>query len=1108
MSIRVALHHKTHYQYKKPISIFPQVVRLRPAPHARTPIHAYSLKIQPGDHFINWMQDPFGNYQARLVFPEKADKFTVEVDLVAEMTVINPFDFFLEEYADEYPFKYTEELKSELLPYLQIKEDGNLLKSLISKLDLTKRRTVDFLVYINQIVHSEVGYIIRMEPGVQTSEETLILKKGSCRDSAWLLVQMLRHIGLAARFTSGYLIQLVPDVKAIDGPSGTTVDFTDLHAWTEVYLPGAGWVGLDPTSGLFAGEGHIPLACTPNPSSAAPIAGGIEKGAEAELQFEMSVTRIEEEQRVTKPYTEEVWNKIYALGQKVDKDLKDNDVRLTMGGEPTFVSVSDMDGAEWNTDALGPTKKNYAIELFNKLKDKFASGPLLHYGQGKWYPGESLPRWALSCYWRKDGKAIWNDPNLIADERVKGKYTSEDAERFIRRLTTHLAVTDEHVAPGFEDVYYYLWKEGTLPVNVDPFKRNLKDTEERKTLRRVLEAGLGTTAGFVLPIKWDWLSRVWRSGKWHIKRDRLYLLPGDSPMGFRLPLSSLPHSESYFYEEEPSSFARPAQLENFYDKVTKRHQAYVKNEKKSEGINSELDALYKKYAENRNLNLKEDSWEMVRTALCVEPRNGNLHIFLPPTYHAEEYLDLVSSVELTASELGIPVLIEGYLPPYDVRLQRFQITPDPGVIEVNVHPTEDWETLVKNTEILYEEAHLTRLGTEKFMLDGRHTGTGGGNHITLGGVTPSDSPLLRKPDLLRSLLSYWNNHPSLSYLFSGLFVGPTSQAPRMDEARHESLNELEIAFKELDRNTFTPLWLVDRLFRNLLTDLTGNTHRAEFCIDKLYSPDSSTGRLGILEMRAFEMPPHTRMSLAQMLLIRSLVSKFWNEPYKRPLLRHGTILHDKYLLPHFIWEDFKEVILDLNDTGYEFDPNWYKVFLDFRFPIFGTVQSGDIKLEIRMAIEPWLVLGEEGIQGGTARYVDSSLERVQVRVFGMTGKRHIITCNGRPVPIQPTGVNGEFVGGVRYRAWQPPSALHPTIPIHAPIVFDVVDTWNNRAVGGCTYFVAHPGGRGYTTFPVNSNEAESRRFTRFTPFGHTPNTLNILSEELNPEFPYTLDLRK
>jgi transglutaminase-like putative cysteine protease len=323
MSIRVALHHKTHYQYKKPISIFPQVVRLRPAPHARTPIHAYSLKIQPGDHFINWMQDPFGNYQARLVFPEKADKFTVEVDLVAEMTVINPFDFFLEEYADEYPFKYTEELKSELLPYLQIKEDGNLLKSLISKLDLTKRRTVDFLVYINQIVHSEVGYIIRMEPGVQTSEETLILKKGSCRDSAWLLVQMLRHIGLAARFTSGYLIQLVPDVKAIDGPSGTTVDFTDLHAWTEVYLPGAGWVGLDPTSGLFAGEGHIPLACTPNPSSAAPIAGGIEKGAEAELQFEMSVTRIEEEQRVTKPYTEEVWNKIYALGQKVDKDLKD-----------------------------------------------------------------------------------------------------------------------------------------------------------------------------------------------------------------------------------------------------------------------------------------------------------------------------------------------------------------------------------------------------------------------------------------------------------------------------------------------------------------------------------------------------------------------------------------------------------------------------------------------------------------------------------------------------------------------------------------------------------------------------------------------------------------
>lgn len=380
--------------------------------------------------------------------------------------------------------------------------------------------------------------------------------------------------------------------------------------------------------------------------------------------------------------------------------------------------------------------------------------------------------------------------------------------------------------------------------------------------------------------------------------------------------------------------------------------------------------------------------------------------------------------------------------------------------------------------------------------------------MTFGGATPSDSPVLRRPDLLKSMLGYWLNHPSLSYMFSGLFVGPTSQAPRVDEARFEHINELEIAFKELDKHSYTPPWLVDRIFRNLLVDVTGNTHRTEFCIDKLYSPDSSSGRLGLVEMRAFEMPPHSRMSLAQMLLIRGLISKFWEHPYNYPLLKHGNILHDKFLLPHFIWTDFLDVITDLNDFGYNFDEHWYRVFQDFRFPLLGTVQSGDIHLELRTAIEPWFVLGEEGIIGGTARYVDSSVERIQVRVFGMTDKRHVVTCNGRQLPLQPTGTNGEFVAGIRYRAWQPYSALHPTIPVHTPLTIDVVDTWNGKSVGGCKYYVSHPGGRHYTTFPVNANEAESRRYARFIPFGHTPGRVQIPPVEINPEFPYTLDLRK
>lgn len=1107
MSIRVKLHHKTQYNYDKDITIFPQVIRLRPAPHTRTPIHSYSLRIAPEKYFINWMQDPFGNYEARIVFLEKADHFKIEVDLVAEMTVINPFDFFLEESAENFPFVYDELLKKELAPYLEVNEDSDLLKNYISQIDISKRRVVDFLVDVNQKLQGDIGYIIRMEPGIQSCDETLTLRKGSCRDSAYLMVQVLRHLGLAARFTSGYLIQLVPDQKAIDGPTGPKEDFTDLHAWTEVFLPGAGWVGLDPTSGLFAGEGHIPLACTPNPSSAAPVTGGIEMGTESTLDFEMTVERILEEPRVTKPYTEEEWNKILELGNKVDRDLNGRDVRLTMGGEPTFVSVDDMDGAEWNTEALGPTKKNYAINLLNRLVKHFGSDQLLHYGQGKWYPGESLPRWALTCLWRKDGKPVWKNHSYFADERYTGKSTAGDAYNFILKLTERLAITDKYVTPGYEDVYYYLWKEGTLPVNVDPFKTNLKDEEERKRLRVLLERGLDTITGYALPLRWDWQRQRWETGKWHLKRERMYLIPGDSPMGYRLPLNSIPHTENTFIEEEVSTFATPAPLKDFHTKAESRYQNFVRSGKPSTAGLNTIGAKYYRRS-NSELDLESPNWELVRTSLCVEARNGNLYVFIPPVYHLDEYLDLIASIELTCEDLNLPVLIEGYLPPYDMRVQKFQITPDPGVIEVNIHPASDWESMVKNTDILYEEARFARLSTEKFMVDGRHTGTGGGNHVTFGGATPSDSPVLRRPDLLKSMLGYWLNHPSLSYMFSGLFVGPTSQAPRVDEARFEHINELEIAFKELDKHSYTPPWLVDRIFRNLLVDVTGNTHRTEFCIDKLYSPDSSSGRLGLVEMRAFEMPPHSRMSLAQMLLIRGLISKFWEHPYNYPLLKHGNILHDKFLLPHFIWTDFLDVITDLNDFGYNFDEHWYRVFQDFRFPLLGTVQSGDIHLELRTAIEPWFVLGEEGIIGGTARYVDSSVERIQVRVFGMTDKRHVVTCNGRQLPLQPTGTNGEFVAGIRYRAWQPYSALHPTIPVHTPLTIDVVDTWNGKSVGGCKYYVSHPGGRHYTTFPVNANEAESRRYARFIPFGHTPGRVQIPPVEINPEFPYTLDLRK
>ena len=1094
MSIHIALHHVTHYRYARAVELGPQIVRLRPAAHSRTRVLSYSLKVAPENHFINWQQDPQGNYLARLVFPEKTDELRIEVDLVAEMAVFNPFDFFLEPYAEKIPFTYAREEHHELQPYLEKLPLTPRFQAYLDSIDRTPVPAIDFLVNLNQRLANDINYLIRMEPGIQTPEFTLDSASGSCRDSAWLLVQLLRHLGLAARFVSGYLIQLKADVEALDGPSGTDVDFTDLHAWCEVYLPGAGWVGLDATSGLFAGEGHIPLACSPDPSSAAPISGLVEP-CETEFSHEMSVERIWEAPRVTKPYTEAQWLEIQALGRQIDADLIAEDVRLTMGGEPTFVSIDDRDGSEWNTAALGPKKRVLSAELFQRMRKHYAPQGIVHFGQGKWYPGEQLPRWSLNCFWRRDGEPVWRNNALIADENQDYGTDSETAGRFLRSVAERLKLPARYVFPAYEDNFYYLWRENALPQNVSAEDSRLGDELERKRLSKVFSQGLDKVIGHVLPLARTAADEHWQSGRWYLRDEHCRLVPGDSPLGYRLPLASQPWVKAAEYP-----YIHPTDFNQDFADLPNRADIEGKLGSLSEQQN--LDA-------ERPPKIDESADWLTRTALSAEARGGRLYLFMPPLQSLEAYLELVAAIEATAEELHCPVLLEGYEPPSDPRLANFRITPDPGVIEVNVQPSSSWDELVERTEFLYEQARLTRLTTEKFMIDGRHTGTGGGNHFVLGGATPGDSPFLRRPDLLRSLLSYWHNHPSLSYLFSGLFIGPTSQAPRVDEARNDSLYELEIAFSQMPApGEECPPWLVDRLLRNLLIDVTGNTHRAEFCIDKLYSPDGATGRLGLLELRAFEMPPHARMSLAQQLLLRALVARFWREPYApAKLARWGTELHDRFMLPHFIEQDFADVIVELNAAGYPLRAEWFAAHLEFRFPKVGDYAVSGIELELRQALEPWHVLGEEGAAGGAVRYVDSSLERLQLKVTGLPPQRYMLTCNGVPVPLQPTGRIGEFVAGVRYRAWQPFNALQPTIPVHAPLVFDILDTWMQRSLGGCEYHVAHPGGRNYETLPVNANEAESRRLSRFFRIGHSPGKLAVPALTLNDELPMTLDLR-
>ena len=752
LSVIAALRHVTKYRYDQPAELGPQVIRLRPAPHCRTRIPSYSLKVTPANHFLNWQQDPHGNWLARLVFPERTTELTITVDLTADMAVINPFDFFVEPYAEKLPLAYAEDLAADLAPYRQVEDDGPLLQKAFEALRPDGRGTVEFLVELNAGIQRDVRYLVRMEPGVQTPDETLSLGSGSCRDSAWLLVQLVRKLGLAARFVSGYLIQIKADIDPVHGPRGTDSDFTDLHAWAEVCIPGAGWVGLDATSGLLCGEGHLPLAAAPHHRSCAPISG-VASAVATEFDFEMEVTRLADDIRITRPFEDADWQALDALGERVEADLQAGDVRLTLGGEPTFVSAEDFQAAEWNTDASGPTKPAMADELIQRLKARFGPGGLLHFGQGKWYPGEPLPRWAFGLYWRRDGLPVWRGLARPAsvDRRAP---TGADAAALLERLADRLGVDANNILGAHEDPLHWIKIESDLPAGVT--LDDIDQEGDRVRLRRALEGGLSKALGFVLPLRRaqfkgegdGWLSEAWR-----FRRGRMHLLAGTSPIGLRLPLARLP-------DVDPDDFPYITPLDPYEDRAQL----------------PSFDDLYRASARGPATPTPPGAKApAVRTAVCAEPRDGVVYIFMPPLARLEDYLALTAHIEAAAGDL--PIRIEGYPPPDDVRMALLKVTPDPGVIEVNVQPSANWREAVAITTGVYEDARATRLGADKFMIDGRHTGTGGGAHVVLGGASPADSPFLRRLDLLKSLLLCWQRHPSLSYFFSGLFIGPTSQAP-------------------------------------------------------------------------------------------------------------------------------------------------------------------------------------------------------------------------------------------------------------------------------------------------------------------------------------------
>lgn len=1087
--MRVRVKHETTYLYPNAATFGPHLIRLRPAGHTKAQVLSYNLDVSP-ECSLWWVRDPWNNLVARATFgPDvRARELRIAVDLVLNIQPVNPFDFTIDDRCEKVPTTYPDGLDRELAPFLAPTPVGPGLAALLEKVPF-EGKLVDFLVALNQAVSKSVNYTIRTEVGIQTTEETLKKRSGSCRDSAVVLVDALRARGLAARFVSGYLVQLADEGIIPDQAKGIDHDAVDLHAWAEVYVPGGGWIGLDGTSGLWCGEGHIPLAATVNAEAAAPVTGTASWGeGETGFEFAMSVTRLGHETRPRVPYTEEMWQDIVSAGKAIDASIADQGLVMTSGGEPTWTSRRDPEKPEWITEALGETKWMQALELINELSLRLAHGICPMRRMGKLYPGESLPRWIMEMIWRKDGVPIWKRAELRATQKPKDDPKADialldTAERFAELVAGRLGVR-AHVQPAYEDPWHFIMQEENLPDDVDPLKADLESSEDRRRLARVLGRGLGQPVGYVLPV--HHVDDRWIGAEWTFRRGQMFLTPGDFPMGLRMPLDRIGGTPF----EAPVKDVTAVEEELPADPRTGLPQMSTLPEASLDGY---LPPAQK-----------------FRTAMAVEPRGGVLYVFLPPIESGEGWLELVSVVEDTAAELEVPVCLEGYPPPSDPRFRSCALTPDPGVIEVNMPVCSGFDEYRQVLEIVADAANHAGLRMEKYQLDGREAGSGGGNHITLGGLKTVESPFLLRPDLLGSLLRYLQNHPCMSYLFTGLFVGPTSQAPRLDEARFDSLHELELALAQVPSpgGEPPPPWLADRLFRNILTDVAGNTHRTEVCIDKLYSPMGPTGRLGILELRAFEMPPHERLAAVQMLLTRSLIARFAKAPYEEKLVRWGSRLHDRFLLPHFLWSDMKDIVRDLRRHDLPVDLEWFRPFLEFRYPLVGALEVEDIMLEVRIAAEPWPTLGETPDGPLVARPVDSSLERVQVRVVGLTEGRHVVTVNGIELPMYPTGTSGEAVAGVRFRAWQPPYCLQPNIPIQHPLKFDVIDTWGKRSLGRCTYHVIHPEGQGFDAPPLTPFEAAARRAQRFTTEGHSPWPVDIRYAEPAPEQPISLDLRR
>jgi uncharacterized protein (DUF2126 family)/transglutaminase-like putative cysteine protease len=1092
VTTRIAITHRIDRAFSKTIELATHWLRLRPAPETHARITAYSLQLDPEPHFVNWLRDPFENHIVRLDLPEPLPYLNLAVEILAELEPKNPFDFLIEPFAANHPFEYTAQLKKELAPYLAGGEPSARVRAFLDTLTpdepvATVQRLTDTAASLLETLPGFFPAAISSWQAAPDLDALLSEGTGSAWDVAWLYTLSLRKLGLAARFTCGYRVLLA------DAPEHS--DSVSLHAWTQAYVPGAGWLGIDPSSGLFTDETYLPLSSGPEPSRTVPLVGARVTCEETRVES-LRVRRLEPAEPRW-PYTETQWTDICALGARVQQDLQDRRVFLSTGMNLSFVATG-SGAPEWHTASLGPEKLRAAELLLEKLLQRTAAGAVTHVAQGEWYAGEGLPRWKLVGLARSDGQPICRGgvpQNGYANELV--------ASDFAHALARALGVAPGYVLAAHEDPLHSLWR-GQISAERVPSPAELNDAASRRALAEQLSAASGKVVGYVLPLAWDHVAGRFRSGSWRFRRSGLHLIPGDSPIGYRLPLDSLVEDPEGVRESqlERSPFEERGELPDFHSAVRARLAGQVPQ-----------------------TSTREPS--PPRTAVCVQARAGKLYVFLPPFSHAEQYLEVVAAVEAAAEASEQPAIIEGYEPPEDFRLRRYVLEPDPGVLRVELPEAYTFPVQLDLLQTCFDEAHQLGLGMQRMTPDGVIVSSGGGGRLSLGGLRPEYSPFLRRPELLAGLIAYFQRHPSLSYLFAGRMIGPSGPAPRPDEGRDAALYELSIALSHIPQGEISAIWRGDRMLRHLLTDPSGQIKHAELRMDHLYAPERDSKRLGRVLIHAFELAPHPHIASLHTLLVHGLIGLFARAADSGELTRWGSALHDRFMLPHVLTEDLRAIISELQAAGYPFQLEWFEPLIALRFPELGSVLIGSIGLGLQTALEPWPLLAEEVTTGGVARFIDAANERLQVKLTGLTPGRYVLSCNGQGVPLQPTATHGEYVAGVRYKIANPPSTLHPTIAPVGALVFDVIDTWTGRAIGGCTYLPPRPQLWGAVGIPLSDaqwpsvgDEAAPPRVVpaaltslaplgksgRFLPYGSGLGPMATPPRYNDPHCPYLLDL--